>query len=343
MQHVEDTLFVRHRREDDRHVAERGDPPADRFGELLHRVALLLDQVPLVDHDHAPLLVTDDQVENIQILRLDTGRRVEHQNADVGRFDRTDRTQHRVEFEIFGHLRLFAQPGRVDQVKIHTELVVARQDRIAGRPGDRRHDVALGVEQGIRQRRLANVRTPDHGKLRQVVRLLRPGILGQRRDHRIHHFAGSAAAHRRNAVRVAESQRVELVRGVYLVVVVDLVDHEDHFFRRAPKQVGHHHIQVGNPGRHLHEKQDYVGLLDRQHHLLADLGLENILSPHGIPAGVDYGKLAAAPVGRTVMPVARGARRIVDDRFAHPDQTVEKGALPDVGTTYYRYYTHMLR
>ena len=146
LEHVEDALSVQHRGEDDRNVVERGEPFFQELGPLLHRVAVLLHEVPLVHHDHAPLAVADDEVVDVQVLRFESLLRVEHQDADVGLLDGPDRPHHRVEFEVFHRLALLAHAGRIDEVEVHAELVVARVDRVTRGSGDRRDDVALGAQ-----------------------------------------------------------------------------------------------------------------------------------------------------------------------------------------------------
>ena len=132
------------------------------------------------------------------------------------------------------------------------------------------------------------------------------------------------------------------MRAVHQVIVVHLVDDENHFLRRAAQQIGHRHVQIGDPGRHFDQKQNHVGLLDGQHHLLADFLLENILSAQRVSARIDHRKLAAVPVGLAVMAVARRTGRIVHDRLAHADQAVEQRALADVRTAHDSYYTHLI-
>ena len=83
LQHVEDALLVQDRGEDDRNVVERRELLFQKLRPLLHRVAVLLDQVPFVDHDDASLAVADDQVVDVQVLRFESLPGVDHQDADV--------------------------------------------------------------------------------------------------------------------------------------------------------------------------------------------------------------------------------------------------------------------
>ena len=190
-------------------------------------------------------------------------------------------------------------------------------DRVAGGSGDGGHDVALLAQQGVRERRLADVGTPHDGDVGQVFVLLGGRFHGQCVQNGVHQVARAASRHRRDAVGIAQSQGVELVRGVDLVVVVDLVADEDHLLRGAAQDVGHQHVEVGDAGAYLHEEEDHVGLVDGQQDLTADFVFENILRIDGVPARVDDG-----------LP------------FAH--EAVEEGAFADVRTAHDCYKAHIL-
>ena len=277
---------------------------------------------------------------DVQVLRFESLLGVEHQDADVRVLDGADRPHHGVELQILHRLALLAHAGRVDQVEVHAELVVARVDRVARRSGDRGHDVALLAQQGVGHRRLAHVGASDDRDARQVLLLLGRRIGGQRREDGVHQVARAASRHRRDAVGIAQPEGVELVRGVDLVVVVDLVADEDHPLRGAPQNVGHEHVQVGDARRDLHDEENYVRLVDGQQHLAADFILENIVRIDRVAARVDHGKFAAVPVALAVVAVARGAGRRIDDGLAFAHEAVEEGALADVRTSYDCYQTH---
>ena len=341
LQHVEDALLVDDRGEDNRNVVERGELLHQEVAPLLHRVVALLHQVPLVDHDDASLAVADNQVVDVQILRLEPLLGVEHQDADVGILDGADGAHDRVELEVLHRLALLAHAGRVDQIEVHAELVVARANRVARGAGNRGDDVALLAQQGVGHRRLAHVGAADDGDARQLVLLLGRDILGQRLQNGVHHVARAAARHRRDAVGVAQPERIEFVREVNLVVVVHLVADEQHLFRRAAQDVGHHHVEVGDTRRDLDQKEDDVCLVDGQQYLAADFVLEDVLRVDRIAARVDDRELLAVPVGAAVVAVARGAGRGVDDGLTLADEPVEKGAFADIGAAYYCYKTHI--
>ncbi len=124
------------------------------------------------------------------------------------------------------------------------------------------------------------------------------------------------------------------MRGVDLVVVVHLVaDQHDGLFRAA-QHVGHHHVEIGDAGRHLNQKEDHVGLFDGEHHLAADLVLEYIVRIDGVTAGVDDREFPTVPIRFSVVTVAGGSGRGVYDGFSLSHQPVEERTFTHVGATY---------
>ncbi len=333
LQHVEDALLVEYRGEDDGNVVERREALFEELAPLLHRVALLLDQVPLVHHDDAALAVAYDEVVDVEVLRFEALLGVEHQDADVRLLDGADRAHHRVEFEVLHRLALLAHAGRVHKVEIHAVLVVARMDRVARGACYGGHDVAFLAQQGVGHRRLAHVRTAHNGDVGQVLLLVAAHVGGQRFEYGVHQVARAAAAHRADAVGGAQAERVEFVRGVDLVVVIDLVAHEQHLFRAAPQHVCHHHVEVGDSRGDLDQEEDHVGLLDGQDDLTADFVLEYVFRIDGVTARVDDRELLSVPVRFAVVAVACGAGRGVHDCLSPSDQTVEERTFAHVGTS----------
>ena len=112
---------------------------------------VLFDEVPLVDDDHTSLSVADNEVVDIQVLGFEPLLSVEHQDADVGVLDGSDRPHYGVEFEVLHGFALFAHTGGVHEVEIHAEFVVSGVDGIAGCSGNGGYDVAFLPEQGVRE------------------------------------------------------------------------------------------------------------------------------------------------------------------------------------------------
>ena len=328
---VHDALFLEDGREDDRHVVERGDPGLQAFGILLHGMGVLLDGIPLVDDDDAGLLVFLDQVEDRHVLGFHAVLGVDHQDADVAVLDRADGAHDGVEFQILADAVLPAHAGGVDQHEFMAELVVVRRDGVAGRAGDRGHDVALLAEQGVGQGRFADIRLADDGDVGEIgVRIFDRFLLRKQADDLVEQVSGTAAVGGGNAPDLAESQAVELIGVIHLLAGVDLVDAQDDRLAAAAQHVGDFGIVVGDAGGCLHHEQDDIGLIDGDDDLLADFFLERVVRSGRPSAGIHYGKLGSAPVTFAVMAVAGDARGLVDDGLTHPDQTVEEGGLAHI-------------
>ena len=62
--------------------------------------------------------------------------RINHEHAHVGIFDGAQRTHVAVELKILVHFNFFAEPGRIKQHEVHSELGKALVDGVAGGSGD---------------------------------------------------------------------------------------------------------------------------------------------------------------------------------------------------------------
>ena len=89
-------------------------------------VAVLLEEIPFVDHDDAALAVPLDEIEDVHVLGLHSGGGVNHHYADVAVLDGPDGTHHGIEFEILLYLVLLPDAGRVHEHELVPELIVIR-------------------------------------------------------------------------------------------------------------------------------------------------------------------------------------------------------------------------
>ena len=107
-----------------------------------------------------------------------------------------------------------------------TSIGVSIASRVRARDvGD---DHALEAQEGVDQRRLADVRAPDHGQAHDV--LLGVGdlvVLGQQLDEAVEQVAGAQALGGGDRDRLAEPEAVEVVREHEVVGRVDLVRGDD--------------------------------------------------------------------------------------------------------------------
>ena len=101
--------------------------------------------------------------------------------------------------------------------------------------------------------------------------------------------------------------------------------------------LGHLAVEVGHAVFHVDEKQDDISLFSGQNHLLAYFFFKNVVRVDHPSAGVDDGKLLAAPLAFAILAVARGSGHIAHNGLPRTGQTIEQCAFAHVGTTYYCY------
>ena len=181
--------------------------------------------VPLVDADDQRAPGIEDVAGEVRILLGDVLLRVEQQHDDVGVLDRLQRLDHREFLDRLDHLAAAAHAGGVDQRVAAAVALEIEVDRIARRARLVEGDHPLLAEQRVDERRLADVRPADDRDLDRRVGV--GAIVGQRR---LAGSSGAAAAgtsasaistsardvlavRRRNGVRLAEAQLVELGGG----------------------------------------------------------------------------------------------------------------------------------
>src|SRR6185312_7086844 len=101
---------------------------------------LLFEKVPFIDEDDDAFPFFYRQAENIEVLRGDPLRCIEHQQADIRFIHGLDGTDYRIELEVFMYLGLTPDAGRIDQDEIFPEQVVSGMDRIPCGAGDIAND-----------------------------------------------------------------------------------------------------------------------------------------------------------------------------------------------------------
>src|SRR5690606_3206490 len=133
------------------------------------RAATLLDGIPFIDDDDNAAERFLNEATNMQVLFGDSGRRVEHEQDDVGAFHRLERAEHaellhpRLDFAALAHA------GGVDQRDALAMILDVNVDGVTGRPGDRTDDDAVFPEQAVKQAALADVRSPNDGDLHVII------------------------------------------------------------------------------------------------------------------------------------------------------------------------------
>ena len=82
-------------------------------------------------------------------------------------------------------------------------------------------------------------------------------------------------------------------------------------------------VKVGDAILDVDNKEDDIGLLDGQVHLLVDLALEDVLGVDDPTAGVDHAHLHAVPLHEAILAVTGGATGVVDDGRACLREPIE--------------------
>ncbi len=129
---------------------------------------------------------------------------------------------------------------------------------------------------------------------------------------------------------IAEPQVERLDRGGE-ARALGLVGDQDHGLVRAAQPVGEMAVERHHAGARIDEEERHVGILERalglRPHARRKLARRRVLEP----GRVDHAEaqIAQAPVG--LAPVARHARRVVDQRQAPSREPVEQSRLADIG------------
>ena len=169
LEDLEDTLLRQSRDEDDGEVGEGSQTLTDDILEGLDdRIALVRDEIPLIDADDEPLAILLDEGEDVQILALYPSGSVKHEDADIRVLNGSDGANYRVVLEIFVDLATLADTSGIDEIEVHAELRVVRVDRVSCRASYVRHYVALLTDEGIDEGGLPSVRAPYYSDTRCI-------------------------------------------------------------------------------------------------------------------------------------------------------------------------------
>lgn len=132
----------------------------------------VLDQIPFVECDDRCPAFTDDEIGNLQILLFKRDRRIEHDDDDFRKTDRTQAVSNRKLFELFLHARLAAQTGSIEQLDLAATPFPIHRDRVTGDACFRSGQQAVFAEHRIDERRLASVGSADNGDPQRLGRII---------------------------------------------------------------------------------------------------------------------------------------------------------------------------
>src|SRR3954449_12267387 len=163
-------------------------------GTLVVEVGLVHGRdVPLVEDERGRRALLHRELGDAQVLARDPVVRVADDERDVGALDRALGAQRRVVLDRVLDLGLAAQARGVDEDHLAPIDLEREVDRVARRAGDVGDDHALGAEQAVDERRLADVRAPDDREADRVVLLLGLFLVGEHRDDPVEQVAGAEA------------------------------------------------------------------------------------------------------------------------------------------------------
>ena len=124
---------------------------------------------------------------------------------------------------------------------------------------------------------------------------------------------------------------VRVARGVHLV-------HAEHDgLAGALEHIGDGLVRGGDAGAYLGDEDDDVRRVYGEQGLLAHEQENFAVGARLYAAGVDYVEFPPVPLALGVQPVARDARRVLDNREPAPGEAVEEHGLADVRPAHYCY------
>ena len=130
-----DTLLRKGRSKEDGRVLEEGQFSTDVFFKLMARLAVLFDEVPLVDDDDAAFARFVDVACDFRILFGNAFRRIDDQDGNVRPIDGPQSPDDAVPFDRHVDFGLAAHAGRIDEDEVRSFIRPMRIDRVAGRAG----------------------------------------------------------------------------------------------------------------------------------------------------------------------------------------------------------------
>ena len=247
-----------------------------------------------------------------------------------------------------------AEASRIDEADRTIGCLDDRVDGIAGRPRHVVHHRALLAEQLVEQGRLAHVGAADDGHTRRptgpgarggcgrLLLFLGRNGRGKKLDHGVEEVAGAAPVQGAHGEGVAHAEGDELPGGRFAVRVVDLVHHQADRWSGPADDLGRGEILVRDPGRHVDDEEDDIGLGQGSFGLLADLGRQRVTA--GQPAaGVHDGEGHTGPFGREDLAVAGDPRFFLDDSGPLPHNAVDQGGFAHIGAPGYHDHREFAR
>jgi hypothetical protein len=211
-------------------------------------------------------------------------------------------------------------------------------ERVARGACDVAHNRARLAQDGVQQRRFADIRATDDGDFDGfvggfLVRFGR-GLRLEVFEGALQHLGDVVPVNRRDGDWLTQPQREELgALALPKFRVVRLVDQQQGRLAPAPQQVGDLLVGGGQPVAGIHQKQDAVRLVHRHLRLHAHLLNQRVILAEQDAARVDDHERLSQPLALAVQAVARDAWGVLHDGYALPNQAVEQRGFADIGAS----------
>ena len=313
-QYSENTLLSQGRSKDDRKVYEWSHTLADSiFKSINYLLILLLNQVPFVYYNHQTLVVLLNQLKDVHILGFDTTGSIKHQDADITILDGTDRTHHRIEFQVFAYLILTTDTSCINQVKIETKLIVSGIDTITCSTSNFCHDITILTDKSIDNATLTSIRTTYYRKTRNIFFDCLLRIVLKFVQNHIKQITSTTTCSSTDTLRITQAQLVELSSLIILSTVINLVSNKDNWQFGTTQNKRHVLIPISKARVNVYQEKNQVSLFGSNKHLLADSIFKNIIRFYNPTTGINNRKFSTIPTALTILTVTSSTGSITND------------------------------
>ena len=324
--------------EDDGGIGHEAEVLLQLFAHGVHRVAVLLDSVPLVDGDDACLALLMRVARDLGVLLGKADRGIDHDNADTAALDRGQTAQNAVALHAALHLAALAQTGGIGKDELAVLVLDHCVDGIAGGACLVGNDEAVFAQNMVDQAGLADIGAADDSNGDAVIGVLFLLLKIEVSADGVQQVTGAVAVYAGDRDQLAEAEAVKIIqlhRG--LADLVALVDGQHHGLAAAHQHTGNILILRRHTGGQLSHHDDAVGGVDGQLGLLTHVGQQAVINAGLDAAGVHQQELVAGPFAIAEDTVAGNARRVLDNGEALAGQLIENSGLAHIGAAHNGY------
>ena len=302
---------------------------------MVHGLAVLLDEVPLVHHQDAGLSGLVGQARHLGVLFRDALRRVDEDKAHVRPLNGHGGPQDAVALHPRLYFGLAPDAGGVDENEGPLRGLQAAVNGVPGGAGHFGDDGPLLPQNPVHQRGLSGVGLADYrhfyGVVLRGLRVLRR----QQPDAGVQQVPGAVAVNGGHGDGLSQAQVVELVEiRVRGTGGVHFVHRQDHGFP-ALLQQGRHVLVCGGDARaDVRHQYNDGGVLDGNLRLTAHEGEHPAVRMRLDAAGVHQDEGTPRPVRLPAHPVPGDAGAVLHNGQPPPDEFVKEHGFPHVGAAH---------